>query len=170
MSTEQQTFFRSLFRRKPIRASIHQGEVSEMKRVLTAIDLVGVGIGSIIGTGIFVLTGRAAAVNAGPAIVISFVIAGVVSAISAFSYAEMGSMIPIAGSAYTYALTTMGELFGWIVGWDLMLELLVGGSTVAVGWSGYLVHAFQAFWGVTLNKATTETPLEYRNNVFVINE
>ncbi|PVU98724.1 hypothetical protein BB559_001344 [Furculomyces boomerangus] len=135
MSTQQQSFFRSLLRRKPIQTSMHQGEVSEMKR---------------------------------PAIVISFVIAGIVSAISAFSYAEMSSMIPIAGSAYTYALSTMGELAGWIVGWDLMLEYLVGGSTVAVGWSGYLVHAFDVFWGVTLNKATTQTPIKYEKDKFSI--
>ncbi|PVU88240.1 hypothetical protein BB559_001745 [Furculomyces boomerangus] len=103
-------------------------------------------------------------------VTISFIIAGVVSAISAFSYAEMSSMIPIAGSAYTYALTTMGELIGWIVGWDLMLEYLVGASTVAVGWSGYLAKAFKVFWGVTLNKATTQTPIEYIDDVFSINK
>src|SRR5262245_65390397 len=90
-----------------------------LKRTLTAVDLILLGIGAIIGTGIFVLTGRAAAANAGPAVALSFVIAGTASAFAGLCYAEMASMIPIAGSAYTYAYATMGELVAWIIGWDL---------------------------------------------------
>src|SRR5262245_13423699 len=110
-----------------------------LKRSLGAMDLVLLGIGAIIGTGIFVLTGRAAAVNAGPAVPLSFVVAGIASGFAGLCYAEMASMIPIAGSAYTYAYATMGELIGWIIGWDLILEYLVGAATVSVGWSGYVV-------------------------------
>ena len=97
------------------------------------------GIGAIIGTGIFVLTGRAAAANAGPAVALSFIVAGFASAFAGLCYAEMASMIPVAGSAYTYAYATMGELVAWIIGWDLILEYAVGAITVAIGWSGYVV-------------------------------
>src|SRR5579875_3806071 len=107
-----------------------------LKRSLTALDLVMLGIGAIIGTGIFVLTGRAAAANAGPGVALSFTVAGVASAFAGLCYAEMASMIPIAGSAYTYSYATMGELVAWIIGWDLILEYLVGAATVSVGWSG----------------------------------
>jgi len=107
-----------------------------LKRTLTALDLVMLGIGAIIGTGIFVLTGRAAAANAGPAVALSFVVAGVASAFAGLCYSEMASMIPISGSAYTYSYATMGELVAWIIGWDLILEYLVAASAVSVGWSG----------------------------------
>src|SRR5947207_797585 len=110
-----------------------------LKRALTATDLVLLGIGAIIGTGIFVLTGRAAAANAGPAVSLSFVVAGIASAFAGLCYAEMASMIPIAGSAYTYSYATMGELVAWIIGWDLILEYLAGAATVSVGWSGSVV-------------------------------
>ena len=110
-----------------------------LKRSLGPVDLVLLGIGAIIGTGIFVLTGRAAAANAGPAVALSFTVAGVASAFAGLCYSEMASMIPIAGSAYTYSYATMGELVAWIIGWDLILEYLVGAATVSVGWSGYMV-------------------------------
>jgi amino acid transporter len=108
------------------------------KRSLGAFDLTLLGIGCIIGTGIFVLTGRAAAANAGPAVAFSFIIAGLASSLAALCYSEMAAMIPVAGSAYTYSYATLGELIAWIIGWDLILEYLVGAATVSVGWSGYV--------------------------------
>jgi APA family basic amino acid/polyamine antiporter len=102
-------------------------------------DLTLLGIGAIIGTGIFVLTGQAAAMHAGPAIVVSMIVAGVVSALAALCYAEFASTVPVAGSAYTYGYATLGELIAWIIGWDLVLEYALGAATVAVGWSGYAV-------------------------------
>jgi APA family basic amino acid/polyamine antiporter len=110
-----------------------------LKRALSATNLVTLGIGAIIGAGIFVLTGQAAANYSGPAIVISFLLAGFACALAGLCYAEMASMIPIAGSAYTYAYATMGEFVAWIIGWDLILEYSFAASTVAVGWSGYFV-------------------------------
>src|ERR671916_2537344 len=108
-----------------------------LKRTLSAMDLTLLGIGAIIGTGIFVLTGTAAANQAGPAIVLSYVAAGLACGFAALCYAEFASMIPISGSAYTYAYATLGEVFAWMIGWDLILEYAVGSMTVAVGWSGY---------------------------------
>ncbi|MET0595877.1 MAG: amino acid permease [Polyangiaceae bacterium] len=130
-----------------------------LKRSLTALDLVMLGIGAIIGTGIFVLTGRAAAANAGPAVALSFVFAGIASCFAGLCYAEMASMIPIAGSAYTYSYATMGELVAWIIGWDLILEYLVGAATVSVGWSGYVVAFVKHSFGVDLPKEWTNAPI-----------
>jgi APA family basic amino acid/polyamine antiporter len=110
----------------------------QLKRTLSALDLTLLGIGAIIGTGIFVLTGTAAANQAGPAITVSYVVAGVACGFAALCYAEFASMIPIAGSAYTYAYATLGEVFAWMIGWDLILEYAVGSMTVAIGWSGYM--------------------------------
>ena len=107
--------------------------------MLGPVDLTTLGIGAIIGTGIFVLTGQAAAAHAGPAIVLSMVLAGVVSALAALCYAEFASTVPVAGSAYTYGYATLGEFVAWIIGWDLILEYALGAATVAVGWSGYVV-------------------------------
>ncbi len=98
------------------------------------------GIGAIIGTGIFVLTGVASATRAGPSLTISFVVAGIVSALAALCYAEVSSKIPISGSAYTYTYATLGEFFAWIVGWALVLEYALGAATVSVGWSGYFTY------------------------------
>ena len=103
------------------------------------------GIGAIIGTGIFVLTGTVAARHAGPAVVLSFVLAGVVSVFAAFCYSEFASLVPIAGSAYTYGYATLGEFFAWIIGWDLILEYAVGAIAVSVSWSGYLVSFLKDF-------------------------
>jgi APA family basic amino acid/polyamine antiporter len=110
-----------------------------LRRALSAIDLTMLGVGAIIGAGIFVLTGQAAAQHAGPAVVLSFVAAAIACVFAGLCYAEMASMIPIAGSAYTYSYATLGELLAWIIGWDLILEYSLGASTVAVGWSGTLV-------------------------------
>ena len=106
---------------------------------MTALNLTTLGIGAIIGAGIFVLTGQAAAQYAGPGIVLSFIISGLACGFAGLCYAEFASMIPIAGSAYTYSYATLGEFLAWIIGWDLILEYLFAASTVAVGWSGYVV-------------------------------
>ncbi len=142
-----------------------QAEASEegehtLKRSLTATNLVMLGIGAIIGAGIFVLTGTAAANNAGPAVVWSFVLAGFGCLFAGLCYAEFASMIPVAGSAYTYAYATLGEFIAWIIGWDLILEYLFGASTVAVGWSGYFVALLQKL-GMTLPTAYTSAPYRW---------
>jgi APA family basic amino acid/polyamine antiporter len=124
------------------------GELS-LRRALGPLNLVTLGIGAIIGAGIFVITGQAAAQFAGPAIVISFVLAGIACAFAGLCYSEFASMIPIAGSAYTYSYATLGELVAWIIGWDLILEYAFGAATVAVGWSGHF-RAFLHDLGVTL--------------------
>src|SRR5881409_1751357 len=110
-----------------------------LKRALGALNLTMLGIGAIIGTGIFVLTGTVAAQNAGPAVVLSFVLAGIASIFAALCYSEFASLVPMAGSAYTYGYATLGEIFAWIIGWDLVLEYALGAVTVAIGWSGYVV-------------------------------
>src|ERR1700739_2011555 len=114
-----------------------------LKRALGPVNLVTLGIGAIIGAGIFVLTGQAAAQYAGPAIMLSYVFAGLGCAFAGLCYAEFASMIPIAGSAYTYGYATLGEIFAWVIGWDLILEYAFGSASVAVGWSGNLVALFQ---------------------------
>ena len=116
-----------------------------LKRTLSAVNLVSLGIGAIIGAGIFVLTGHAAAANAGPAIALSFVLGAFACAFAGLCYAEMASTVPIAGSAYTYAYATLGEFIAWIIGWDLILEYALGATTVAIGWSGYVVSFLKDF-------------------------
>jgi APA family basic amino acid/polyamine antiporter len=128
-----------------------------LRRSLSAWDLTLLGIGAIIGTGIFVLTGTAAANQAGPAIMMSYLIAGMACGFAALCYAEFASMIPIAGSAYTYAYATMGELFAWIIGWDLILEYAVGSMTVAIGWSGYMQKLLEGA-GIALPVWMTAAP------------
>jgi basic amino acid/polyamine antiporter, APA family len=125
--------------RKSIENLRADANTSGLRRVLGPVQLTALGVGAIIGAGIFVLTGQAAAQHAGPAIVLSFVLAGIACGFAGLCYAEFASMIPVAGSAYTYAYATMGELLAWIIGWDLILEYSLGASTVAVGWSGYVV-------------------------------
>src|SRR5437016_354362 len=130
----------SLFRTKPIAAIVTGADTGHgLRRVLGPMNLIALGIGAIIGTGIFVLSGQTAAANAGPAIVISMVIAGVVSTLAALCYAEFAAAVPVAGSAYTYAYATLGEFVAWVIGWDLILEYALGSATVAVGWSGNIV-------------------------------
>ncbi len=148
----------SLFRRKDLSAL--QAEVASdqsLKRALGPINLVALGIGAIIGAGIFVLTGQAAAAYAGPGIVYSFILAGTACAFAGLCYAEFAAMIPIAGSAYTYGYATLGELFAWIIGWDLILEYLFAASTVAVGWSGYVVSFLKDF-GIVIPAQYTSAP------------
>ena len=127
----------SIFTTKSIASLRADAESNTLKRALGPLNLTTLGIGSIIGTGIFVLTGTAASQNAGPALIISMIIAGVGCAFAGLCYAEFAAMIPVAGSAYTYAYATMGELLAWIIGWDLILEYALSTATVAVGWSGY---------------------------------
>ncbi|MFL4907687.1 amino acid permease [Streptomyces sp. MMS24-I2-30] len=130
----------SLFRTKQVEQSILDTEEPEhaLKKSLSALDLTVFGIGVVIGTGIFVLTGKAAKENAGPAVALSFVVAAVVCALAALCYAEFASTVPVAGSAYTFSYASLGELPAWIIGWDLVLEFALGTAVVAVGWSGYI--------------------------------
>jgi APA family basic amino acid/polyamine antiporter len=134
-----------------------QGEHT-LKRVLGPVNLVTLGIGAIIGTGIFVLTGQVAAANTGPAIVLSMVLAGIASALAGLCYSEFASVVPIAGSAYTYGYATLGELFAWIIGWDLILEYALGAATVAVGWSGHLTSFMHDFVGFDFPAAFSAAP------------
>jgi basic amino acid/polyamine antiporter, APA family len=152
-----------LFRTKSIEqlvSDVEHGQKS-LKRTLSGLDLTLLGIGAIIGTGIFVLTGTAAANQAGPAITISYLAAGLACSFAALCYAEFASMIPIAGSAYTYAYATLGEIFAWMIGWDLILEYAVGSMTVAIGWSGYmqkLLHGFGIELPVWMSGAPGSAP------------
>ena len=142
-------------------APVVAGEVSvSLRRSLSAASLTALGVGGIIGAGIFVLTGHAAAANAGPAIVLSFVLGGIACALAGLCYAEMASTVPVAGSAYTYAYATLGELIAWIIGWDLILEYAVGAVTVAIGWSGYVV-SFLRDIGIHLPDQIARSPLAY---------
>lgn len=135
-----------LFITKPLSLLIAESNSDQgLRKSLSAFNLTTLGIGAVIGAGIFVLTGQAAAQYAGPAIVISFLISGMACLFAGLCYAEFASMIPISGSAYTYAYATMGEFIAWIIGWDLILEYLFAASTVAVGWSGYVVSFLKDF-------------------------
>lgn len=138
----------SLFATKPISKIIAEAQETgehTLKKALSALDLTMLGIGAIIGTGIFVLTGQAAGDKAGPAVVISMVLAGIVSAFAALCYSEFAASVPISGSAYAYGYGTLGEFVAWIIGWDLILEYAFGAATVAVGWSGYLIKLLAEF-------------------------
>ncbi len=149
-----------LLRVKPIDVILRQSENAEhgLKRTLGPISITLLGIGAIVGTGIFVLTGVAAAKYAGPGLILSFVVAAIVSGLAAICYAEFASTVPIAGSAYTYSYATLGELIAWIIGWDLILEYAVGAAAVAIGWSGYVVDLLKSAFGITLPKAITASP------------
>jgi basic amino acid/polyamine antiporter, APA family len=138
--------------------TVHDG--LPLKRTLSALNLVALGIGAIVGAGIFVLTGHAAAANAGPAISLSFILGAVACALAGLCYAEMASTVPVADSAYTYAYATMGELIAWIIGWDLILEYALGAITVAIGWSGYVV-SFLKDLGIVLPAQFAGSPLAY---------
>lgn len=152
----------NLFVRKPIELILSEAAEKEhgFHRSLSATSLVLLGVGGIIGAGIFVLTGQAAAQYAGPGIVWSFILSGIACAFAAFCYAEFSAMIPIAGSAYTYAYATLGQFVAWIIGWDLMLEYLFGSSTVAVGWSGYVVSFLKDF-GIIFPPTLCNAPLKH---------
>jgi len=136
--------------------SAEHGEHS-LKRALGPTNPITLGIGAIIGAGIFVLTGAAAAQYAGPAIVLSFMLAGIACAFAGLCYSEFAALIPIAGSAYTYGYATLGEIFAWIIGWDLILEYAFGAATVASGWSGYL-NSFLQDYSIHLPPSLTATP------------
>lgn len=131
-----------------------------LKRVLGPLDLVSLGIGIIIGAGIFVVTGQAAAQYAGPAISLSFVLSGFGCVLAGLCYAEMASMIPVSGSAYTYAYATLGQFIAWVIGWDLVLEYLFASSTVSVGWSGYVVSFLNDF-GIIIPEVLSKAPLAH---------
>ena len=150
-----------LFARKPIAVLMEemQGE-NRLRRVLGPVMLTSLGIGAIIGTGIFVLTGIAAREHTGPALILSFVAAGVACVFAALCYAEFASMVPVAGSAYTYAYATLGELFAWIIGWDLILEYTVASATVSHGWSHYFLN-FLGIFDIHFPPAFTFAPYDY---------
>src|SRR6059036_3556577 len=150
-----------LFARKPLNMLLEEmaGE-HRLRRVLGPIQLTSLGVGAIIGTGIFILTGQAAHDKAGPALMLSFVASGIACIFAALCYAEFASMTPVAGSAYTYAYATMGELFAWIIGWDLVLEYAVGSATVAHGWSHYF-QDFISIFGIHLPHGMTTAPFDY---------
>ena len=150
----------NLFGRKSIQALKAEAETGgehTLKRSLSALNLTTLGIGAIIGAGIFVLTGNAAASNAGPAVALAFVVGGIACAFAGLCYAEMASTVPIAGSAYTYAYATMGEFIAWIIGWDLILEYSLGAVTVAIGWSGYVVSFLRGV-GIVIPPEYTAVP------------
>jgi len=147
----------SLFVRKDLGSLLAEAGSGTLRRELGPLALVTLGIGAVIGAGIFVLAGNAAALHAGPALTLSMVLAGVACAFAGLCYAELASMIPVAGSAYTYAYATMGELVAWIIGWDLVLEYSLSSSTVAVGWSGYAVTLLGEM-GITIPPRLTGAP------------
>jgi APA family basic amino acid/polyamine antiporter len=161
-----------LFARKPLKVLLEEmaGE-HRLKRVLGPVTLTSLGIGAVIGAGIFVATGKVANTTAGPALMISYVVAGITCVFAALCYAEFASMVPVAGSAYTYAYATLGELLAWIIGWDLVLEYVVGAGTVANGWSSY----FQTVLGkitmdgvpLALPKAISGPPIIYKTGLEV---
>jgi APA family basic amino acid/polyamine antiporter len=150
-----------------LKEATHEDEHS-LKRALGPLNLITLGIGAIIGAGIFVLTGSAAAMYAGPAIVLSFILAGSGCVFAGLCYSEFASLIPIAGSAYTYGYATLGEIFAWIIGWDLILEYAFGAATVASGWAGYFVSFLQD-WGITIQPQFTATPYTHMGNHWVPN-
>jgi APA family basic amino acid/polyamine antiporter len=140
-----------------LQAEAAESHAHSLRRTLTATNLVTLGIGAVIGAGFFVLTGHAAAENAGPAVSLSFVLGGIACAFAGLCYAEMASTVPIAGSAYTYAYATMGEFIAWLIGWDLILEYMVGATTVSIGWSGYVTSVLRDI-GITIPAQFTAAP------------
>src|SRR5438105_12371050 len=150
----------SLFTRKSIAELTAEANAGTLRRTLGTLSLTTLGIGAIIGAGIFVITGTAAAQYAGPGLVISMIIAAIGCAFAGLCYAEFASMIPVAGSAYTYAYATLGELFAWIIGWDLILEYALGAATVAHGWSAHF-QEFTPLFGFRIPDALHTAPLNY---------
>ncbi len=151
----------SLFATKPLERILAESADTEhsLRRTLGPSALIALGIGAVIGAGIFTIAGQAAAQNAGPAIVLSFVIAAIGCAFAALCYSEFSTMIPIAGSAYTYSYATMGEFLAWIIGWDLVLEYAIGAATVSVGWCGHVLDLLHHF-GLTLPEEFTMSPFD----------
>src|SRR5438876_11687263 len=158
-----------LFAKKSVHLLLEEMEgENRLRRVLGPIQLSSLGVGAIIGTGIFVLTGIAAHDKTGPALMLSFVVAGLASIFAALCFAEFASMVPVAGSAYTYAYATLGELFAWIVGWDLILEYAVGSATVAHGWSHYF-QDFIGIFGIRIPFALTNAPFDFDPATGILN-
>jgi APA family basic amino acid/polyamine antiporter len=156
-----------MFRTKPVEHSIADTDHPDhrLRRDLSALDLTVFGVAVVIGTGIFVLTGRAAGAQAGPAVSLSFVVAGITCALAALCYAEFASTVPVAGSAYTFSYATLGEVIAWVIGWDLVLELALGASTVAVGWSQYFADVLSSFEIDLPEGVYSETPTLAAPNV-----
>lgn len=151
----------SIWKRKPLNQLLAEADESEkgLKKTLTATGLTALGVGAIIGAGLFSITGMAAAQNAGPGITISFIVAALGCVFAGLCYAEFSSMIPVAGSAYTYSFATMGEFIAWIIGWDLVLEYAVGAATVSISWSKYL-SKFLDGYGIHVNEQLMHSPFE----------
>ena len=150
-----------LFARKPREALIEETKAqgSQLNRAVGLLDLTALGIGAIIGTGIFVIIGEAIGL-AGPAIILAFVMAGVTCVFSALSYAELASTMPVAGSAYSYSYATLGEFAAWIIGWDLILEYGLSVAAVAVGWGGYVQALLDSLFGIQLSNSIAAPPGE----------
>src|SRR5512132_3346106 len=161
----------SLFARKPINLLLKEMGGNRLRPVLGSLQLTSLGVGAIIGAGIFIVIGLVAKDKAGAATMLSFVLAGFACAFAALCYAEFASMVPVAGSAYTYAYATLGELFAWIIGWDLVLEYAVGSATVAHGWSAHfqefipIFHEGLSFIPAKLPEAFRTAPINYCVNV-----
>ena len=151
----------TLFIKKPIRDLIVDNDEGGqgLKRTLTAGSLIALGIGAIIGAGLFVRTAAAAANNAGPSVTLGFVVAAIGCALAGLCYAEFASMIPVAGSAYTYSYATMGEFIAWIIGWDLVLEYAIGAATVSIAWSEYL-NKLLHYIGMNIPYQWSHSPFE----------
>ena len=152
-----------LFTTKPVDVLLKEAQETgehALKRALGPLNLITLGIGAIIGAGIFVLTGQAAALHAGPAVPVSMILVGIACAFAGLCYAEMASAVPVAGSAYTYSYATLGEFVAWIIGWDLVLEYAAGAATVGVGWSGHLVSLLSQL-GINLPAALTNAPTQW---------
>lgn len=150
----------NLFRTKSVEDFLEDMERGpQLKRALGPLALISLGLGAIIGAGIFVITGHAAASYAGPAVSISFIISGIACALAGLAYAEFASMVPVAGSAYTYAYATLGEFWAWFIAWNLILEYMIAGATVAVGWSGYAVDLFKQF-GIHISSLFSSAPID----------
>ncbi len=146
-----------LFRKKTIEDLVASSEKNSFKKTLGAFDLIMIGIGCTIGTGVFVVTGVAAATYAGPAIALSYLLAAIVCVFAGLAYAELASMVPVSGSAYTYSYAVLGEFIGWLVGWGMILEYGVGAASVALGWSGYIVGILKN-GGINLPTALSQSP------------
>ncbi|MBI1186648.1 MAG: amino acid permease [Alphaproteobacteria bacterium] len=156
-----------LFARKPVADVQREFQTGELKRTLGPLNLVSLGVGCIIGAGIFVITGTAAANFAGPAVIFSFIISGLACVFAALCYAELASTMPVPGSAYTYSYVTMGEVFAWTMGWLLLLEYGVAASTVAAGWTGYVVSLLRDF-GLIIPEALSQSTMQFQDGVLQV--
>ncbi|ORZ33104.1 amino acid transporter [Catenaria anguillulae PL171] len=156
-----------LMRKKSVEGLQEDARNAGLKRTLSGLDLALIGVGEIVGAGIFSVTGTAARNHAGPGIILSFVISGLACMFAGLCYSELSALVPNSGSAYTYVYATCGELIGWMVGWDLMLEYLIGAATVAVAWSGYLVNFIETVGDTTLSKSWTNGPVMFVDGKFL---